>query len=465
MTATPAESPPLRTNVANRIGRPDPVEAAVRAECVRLWLRSPSPIIASVILTICTAALLDGGLPRSVLWTWVAAGLALQAARWAIWQRYRRAPHDDRETMRWGRIMLACFVMGGLQWGVLGTFVNLADDGNIRLAITVIAMGMSAGAVASYAAWFPAVVGFTVPTMLPLIAALVIGPGTLILGLMGVVFLVVVLAAGAGYQRSLVQLLRVQRRHSDLTEDLQRAMRATESANRAKTAFIANMGHELRTPLNSIIGFSGMLKDELLGPLGDPRYVEYSGDVHASGRHLLSLLNDILEYARIEGDQMALERTAFDIGALLFACQAQMRDAAATAGLALDLEMNDPSLLLIGDENRLRRVVLGLLSNAIKFTASGGRVRLQAVRSSGKLEITVEDTGRGMDEAERDMALQAFVQVHAVNRAYSSGAGLGLPLAKSVVELHGGSMEIESKKGVGTRVQIVLPGLIEQDGG
>ena len=238
---------------------------------------------------------------------------------------------------------------------------------------------------------------------------------------------------------------------------LEAARKEAEEANRSKSEFLANMSHELRTPLNAVIGFSEVMKDELFGPLGE-RYCEYAQSIHESGKHLLGLINDVLDLSKIEAGKIELVDEDVDLGSLLSNCRTLLHDRASTAGLHIRLEIPKPLPMLRADGRRLKQIILNLMSNSVKFTLPGGRLTLRAevVEPKG-LRILVGDTGIGMTKEEVDVALMQFGQIDSDLARQHDGTGLGLPIAKSLTELHGGSMEVTSKKGVGTTVTLWFP--------
>lgn len=246
-----------------------------------------------------------------------------------------------------------------------------------------------------------------------------------------------------------------QRREA--AETLKEAKSLAEMANRAKTEFLANMSHELRTPLNAIIGFSDVLTGQIFGPLPE-RYRDYAADIQNSGRHLLELINDILDISRIEIGATELFESRIDPRTLLEACVRLVAERAAKGGVRIDLPRVDRSPLLLADERRLKQVLINLLSNAIKFTPAGGHVSATGnILPNGNYRFTVSDSGIGMDSDGIATALTPFGQVDTgLSRRYE-GSGLGLPLAKALVELHGGNLEIASALGKGTTVAVTLP--------
>ena len=240
-------------------------------------------------------------------------------------------------------------------------------------------------------------------------------------------------------------------------ESMRRAKAEAEAANASKTRFLANMSHELRTPLNAIIGFSEIITHQLFGALGNPRYLDYSRDILRSGRHLLAVINDVLDLSKSEAGKMVLAVRETDMRDVLDDCIAMVREQCAAAGLEFSVTGLDQSLPLMGDVAKLRQIFLNLLSNAIKFTEKGGRISLCAQATQDGVAVTVADTGIGMNPQDVEVALQPFAQVdNRLERRYE-GTGLGLPLTKALVDLHKGSMAIDSARGRGTKVTITFP--------
>jgi len=240
-------------------------------------------------------------------------------------------------------------------------------------------------------------------------------------------------------------------------ENLTRALDAAAAASQAKSQFLATMSHELRTPLNAIIGFSELLKSEMFGPLGDARYKGYVNDVHRSGKHLLALVNDVLDFSKIDAGHLELQEDQIDIGETLTTSLRMIEGQAANTGVILEQEIAHDLPILRADERRVRQILLNLLSNAVKFTQRGGRVRLIAFTDDNEFIVQVSDTGIGMAPEDIPRALERFGQLDGdLNRNYE-GTGLGLPLTKRLAELHGGRLEIESELCVGTKVTVAFP--------
>ena len=230
-----------------------------------------------------------------------------------------------------------------------------------------------------------------------------------------------------------------------------------EAANRAKSDFLANMSHELRTPLNAIIGFSEALLSGIFGP-SPPKHQEYVTAIHGSGRHLLQLVNDVLDMAKVEAGRLELHLEPVRVADLLAECLELVEPLAARKGLLLETGTVAPDLVVEADAVRLRQTVLNILSNAVKFTPSGGVVRVEANRfGANAVILSIADTGIGMSEDDLLLALEPFRQVNNYMTKSQPGTGLGLPLAKRFVEAHGGRLELHSASGRGTTVMIVLP--------
>jgi signal transduction histidine kinase len=240
-------------------------------------------------------------------------------------------------------------------------------------------------------------------------------------------------------------------------ESLRRAKAEAERANASKTRFLANMSHELRTPLNAIIGFSEIISGQFFGEIRNERYVEYSGDILRSGRHLLAVINDVLDLSKSESGKLTLEAGPMDMRQVLKDCVAMVREQCADSGHVLVVPELDREIGFTGDAAKLRQIFLNLLSNAIKFTEAGGTISLDVIESPGSIAVTVADTGIGMDSDDVNVALQPFAQVdNRLERRYE-GAGLGLPLTKALVDLHDGTMKIDSARGHGTRITVTFP--------
>jgi signal transduction histidine kinase len=245
-----------------------------------------------------------------------------------------------------------------------------------------------------------------------------------------------------------------------LFNEIQEQSAQLEVANRHKSEFLANMSHELRTPLNAIIGFSEVLLQRMFGELND-RQAEYLQDIVSSGRLLLSLINDILDLSKVEAGRMELELTPFSLVAALNNAVTLVRERAQSHGIKLELEVAPELDTVVADERKLKQVIVNLLSNAVKFTPDGGTVRLRAERENGEIRLAVEDTGIGIAPADQARVFEEFQQASHRTERSREGTGLGLTLSKRMVELHGGTIRLESEVGKGSTFTVALPPLKE----
>jgi PAS domain S-box-containing protein len=238
---------------------------------------------------------------------------------------------------------------------------------------------------------------------------------------------------------------------------LRAALRQAEIANKMKAAFLAAMSHELKTPLNAVLGFSEIIREELLGPVGNPAYREYAGDIHKSGARLLAVINDVLDVSRLEGGLLTIDARHENIHDIVEQAIKLARDVTHDGrGIAIDIAADMP--LLHVDPRRLAQAMGNLLANALKFTPADGGVRIAAhVERDGAAVLVVEDTGIGMAPETIAAALEPFRQIDGTLARRFEGAGLGLSISKSLVELHGGRLEIASEVGAGTTVALHLP--------
>jgi len=237
-----------------------------------------------------------------------------------------------------------------------------------------------------------------------------------------------------------------------------------EAANKAKSGFLANMSHELRTPLNAIIGFSEILQSGMFGPLGSDRYLEYVGDIHSSGTFLLGVIDDILDMSKIEAGKIELDRETQDLAPLIEETMHMVAMQAKEKNIAVEQSVGE-TMRVFADKRAMKQIVINLLSNAVKFTDEGGRIRIRAKSVGGAIQISIEDTGCGIPAGALKRLGRPFEQVQNQLTKNHSGSGLGLAIARSLTELHGGSLKIRSKPSKGTIVAVRIPCRApEQDG-
>jgi signal transduction histidine kinase len=241
-----------------------------------------------------------------------------------------------------------------------------------------------------------------------------------------------------------------------MNDELGRLYRQLETANQHKSEFLANMSHELRTPLNAIIGFSEVLLERLFGELNE-KQDEYLKDIHTSGRHLLSLINDVLDLSKVEAGRMELELSTFDLAAALANAMTLVRERAQRHGIMLGQQVDAKLGEIVADERKFKQILLNLLSNAVKFTPDGGRIDVGARREDNEAVIAVHDTGVGIAPEDQAAVFEEFRQVGRNYTSKQEGTGLGLALTKKFVELHGGRIWLESEPGKGSTFSFTIP--------
>jgi signal transduction histidine kinase len=255
---------------------------------------------------------------------------------------------------------------------------------------------------------------------------------------------------------------RMEERVRERTQELEEARRIAEEANRAKSQFLSNISHELRTPLNAIIGFSEIMKDGAAGPL-TPDQQAYSRDIWESGKHLLRIINNLLDLSKIEAGMMTLDPDEFSLKELLEGCLGLFRDRARQRGLTLRAEVGEECDLVTADRTKIKQVALNLIANAVKFTPDGGTIIVSARRlpaaggTGGAFEVTVADTGIGMTTEEQGRLFRPFVQLdNSLTKKYE-GTGLGLHLSSRIIGMHGGAIRVESEPGKGSAFSFSVP--------
>jgi signal transduction histidine kinase len=286
------------------------------------------------------------------------------------------------------------------------------------------------------------------------------------------IFIVVLGGVGAGVDQLLAQrdarerdrlqthvraLQAAQEQLSITAANLQDALAAANAANAAKTRFLAMMSHELRTPLNAIIGFSELMRRETAGAIGIPEYAEYVDIIHQSGEHLLGVVSDVLDMAKLDTGHLKLEKDIIDVPKLVARSLRMVEAQALEGGIALTSTIGSPVPMLRADERRLYQVMLNLLTNAIKFTPAGGTVAVNVLGAKSGLTIAIADTGVGIPPDKIATALEFFGQVENIMDRKHQGAGIGLPLSKQLIEIQGGTLTLDSTPGVGTTVTLAFP--------
>ena len=349
--------------------------------------------------------------------------------------------------------------VSGFLWGLFGLGFYLIPEHDTRWIILLILAIVIGGGAMTNAAYLPAHHTFLLTSTLPITAAHFVrgSPEAILLGSATLVYIGLMVATARAVNRNITSTIVLQIENTELITDLRVAKERAEEGSRVKSQFLANMSHELRTPLNAIIGFSEVIQHELFGA-SDIRYRAYAGDINASGQHLLRVVNDILDLSKLEVDQFELVDELVNVAEMVSTCVNLVKGQAAAKEVVIVAELSPDLPHIRGDDLRLKQVLLNLLSNAVKFSNRGGAVNISAeVLENGSMRIAIADKGIGMTAEDVVIALQPFRQVDAELARRHEGTGLGLPLAKSLAEKHGGTLTVDSHPGAGTTVIVLLP--------
>jgi signal transduction histidine kinase len=434
------------------------VERKIACERADLLYASALPMIVALILAVSLSILLWDDLPAWTILGWLALVAITIVGRLQLRRAYF-ASDRQAATLWLDRFALGALALG-LVWSLTGLVVWIDHDALHQTLVILVASGMASGAVGANCPHTPAVDRFIWPVFLVISCGLAwqgyrIHIGLACLGLLYIASLTMISRAA---RRTIISTIRMKYDKQALVDRLAAVLAEVEAAGRAKSSFLATMSHELRTPLNAIIGFSEMLHEQRHGPLGSSHYRDYVRDIYQSGKHLLDLVNDILDLTKIEAGRMELREELVDAGELVPICCRMLRQKAEDGGVAIETRILPGLNPMRADRAKFRQILFNLVSNAIKFTPSGGRVEIAVEPTeAGGIAVIIADTGIGLAPEEIPLALQPFRQIdNSLSRAHQ-GTGLGLPLAKALAELHDGTLEIVSEPGLGTTVTVTFP--------
>ena len=393
-------------------------------------------------------------------WSWLAVAWCVWAWQYHKWHTRKDKPLPERVSPRTMRRIVIFTALFGAIWGVAGAAFLPDDDGMRHTVFIVVFAGISAGAVNAVATLPAACAAFLVAMLFPLAARLLFADDIVsnLLGGLTLAYFMVLVGAAVHRYRDFVESVILECKNKELSQELQGALEREREANRAKSEFLANMSHELRTPLNAIIGFSTIMSSRMYGPIGDPRYVDYAGDIKRSGEHLLSLINEVLDFSKFEAGKMTLEEQEFVVEDVMRSSARMLAPVAGEKDIAILVNASETGLTLTADERKVLQILLNLLSNAVKFSPCGSRIDLELDHDeqTNGLRLRVRDDGEGIKDVEN--VLKPFVQADTSLNRSVPGTGLGLPLAKALAELHGGELTIETEPGAGTAVTVSFPG-------
>jgi two-component system cell cycle sensor histidine kinase PleC len=402
------------------------------------------------------------------LFPWAMLTLAVHSINLMLARRAARADLSGGNTTRWRRLLLGGQVLMGCCWALfaLTDCPACTDNGFYVYKGAVLLVAISITAIGSMMLRQALLLTFA-PTVLVLSFAALVSRQLLDVGLTGMCATALVLffyICDRLYRTNLT-LMSYQSEKDDLIAELEvaksvsdEARRRAEEANLAKSRFLASMSHELRTPLNAILGFSEVMSSEVLGPLANPTYREYAGDIHRSGQHLLNLINEILDLSRIEAGRYELSEEGLSLLEVAEDCigMVQLRARAKNITIHQQFEPNLPQVW--ADEKSMRQVLLNLLSNAVKFTSQGGEVTVKVGWTAGGGQyVAIKDNGPGIAEEEIPVVLSAFGQGSIAIKSAEQGTGLGLPIVQAILAKHDGQFILKSKLREGTEVIAILP--------
>jgi len=442
----------------------------------------PAALLGNVGIAATTVFVLWDTTDRTWLIVWIAVLALITAVRALVWLRVSPASLSPAEARRWRMRVVVGAGLAGVTWGALVLLSGATAPIEHQMFLGVVLAGMCAGAVAALSYIMPALYAFVLPALTPFIV-LMLGTGgevEIALGLMALLFFGCIIVIARSLERAVVTTFRLQQENFDLVERLTVAVEAiaaadaakgeliehliasrreAESANQAKSMFLAIMSHELRTPLNAIIGFSDIIRSQAVGGrLDNPKYLEYVGDIRESGSHLLDLINKILDLSKIEAGKFDLAFEEVEIEPLVKSLLRLFREQATAAGLRIDVHVEPGAVRFIADERAVKQMLINLVSNALKFAPRGTPIKISARRlPTGEAELGVGDHGAGIAPDDIDKAVAPFSQLGDPLTRRHEGTGLGLSLVKSLIELHGGRLAIDSAIGTGTTVRLIFP--------
>ena len=393
------------------------------------------------------------------LLVWAAAMtlIGLAGSAWAYAVRRHPPASDAANGEEWRLAVYGAVAAAG--WAVPAAALAPHGPASAVVIVALVTAGMNFGVIANFVVSGRALALGFAALNLPLVGAMMLAGDAIVQFAGGLLTLgmLMVLPSAAQLNRQFNETIRLKIEREQLVGELRGMVRRADDANVTKSQFLANISHELRTPLNAVIGFAELMNEQVLGPLDD-RYRQYAKDIHDSGVHLLSVINDILDLAKVEADNLDLSEDAIDISRMWEECRRMMGDRAEAGEIVLGGRIEAGLPKLLGDTRRIRQVVINLLSNAIKFTPPKGDVVFRArIVAGGWLTLSVSDTGVGMAPEDIPRALAPFQQIDQSLSRRRQGTGLGLSLSKRIVELHDGDLAISSAPGIGTTVTLRFP--------
>jgi two-component system, cell cycle sensor histidine kinase PleC len=443
------------------------LDLAFEFETLRLFAQGKTT--SCIMLTIYTALIATGlivWVPTVIVIVWAAIAVSAMVLGTLVSQRFL-SHSDDSSTRDWQKRFVAIEAFESLVWSsiVMVTLLSDSDFLRIYLLVALLIYASAVSIIASsirtaiYASLLPLIAGIA------FIAAFATETGSMMLSGLSIGAIVFHLLLAQRAHDMTLQTMGVRAEKEQLFAELEEAnakhdeaRRRAEEANLAKSRFLATMSHELRTPLNAILGFSEVMKSELFGPHSVDQYKDYSVDIHSSGEHLLNIINEILDLSRIEAGRYELHEEAVDLSATADDCRHMLELRARTKSITLKTALETGLPKIWADERAIRQIIINLLANGIKFTPQGGEVTIKVGwTANGGQYLSIKDTGPGIPEEELPTVLETFGRGTMAIKTAEQGTGLGLPIVKGLVDLHGGQFHLRSKLREGTEVIVILP--------
>ena len=444
-----------RTDVA--AGDSERVDTRVRTLQFETINGSAPSAVANLPAIIMLAVIIRRTVPTNELAVWIGAAAVVLAALMAFANNALPSLRTRSPSSRLAIHATFATLIGSLWGGAAFAFAPALSEGEM-MVLTVMVLVCNAACVSGIGPYLPAFFGYCAASLLPLAVALYRRPEieAHYFALLMPLYVGVIGMSARDYNRQVLATFRLRAENEALAENLARANVATAEAKRSKWTTLAHLSHELRTPMNAIMGFSQMMRDQIFGTLAE-RYRDYSSHIHDSGAHMLNLINTILDVSRAEAGQLTIEDVGIAPVDLIEECLQLVEYAAAAQRLTLERHFAPAPPDVTVDRTKLRQALLNLLNNAIAYTREGGRVTVRLFSDADGLEIAVSDTGVGIASDDIEKCQEPFVRVGNPLIAGAEGAGLGLPLARRLIEAHGGAFTLSSELGRGTTATIRLP--------
>jgi two-component system, cell cycle sensor histidine kinase PleC len=432
----------------------------ILVEKLRLLYRGNFAVPANFAVACLVAYGLSGSYPQPLLLLWLAAMAAVVLGRMLLYRRFLKAIAAKTCGPCWANAFSAGAFLSGSLWGII--CIGLPDWGSNEhyIMMTLVVSGVTAGALTTIVTYLPAFIAYAVPMIVPLAISLLLHRETdiAVVGWLMFLYMGILAVSARNLSHAAVHSIALAVDNEALNRSLSLAQNERDAARGEKWSTLAQLSHELRTPLNAIIGFSEAMLKQYFGPLGHKRYLEYSEHIQASGRHLLSLIDEILQMAGSENGKLTLEETDFDPGETVRDCLAVLAPQAQKKEQKLGAEIAPGLPLIRADRSKLQQMLLALAGNAIKYTPPQGAVLLTVQRTGDDaIRFEVHDTGIGMQAEDIPRALQPFERLANPLKHEEEGIGLGLPICQRLAGLHDARLIIESTPDRGTVCSLVFP--------